>query len=217
MTTRRTFLATLAAAGATYALSGFASFAVADDAVDFFRAVEMDDARSVKSLLARGVDPNGTSRAGEPALVLAVREGSMKVLDVLLAAPGIRVDTIAMNGNTALMMAAFKGNRLAVDALLAKGAAVNREGWTPLHYAAAAGDVGIAGLLLQRGARIDAVSPKASGAYTPLMMAAREGREECAVFLARQGADKRRRNAEGLDAAQVAERADHRSIATVLR
>ncbi|WP_296949631.1 ankyrin repeat domain-containing protein [uncultured Massilia sp.] len=217
MTTRRTFLATLAAAGATYALSGVAALAVADDAVDFFRAVEMDDARSVKSLLGRGVDPNGTSRAGEPALVLAVREGSMQVLDVLLAAPGIRVDAPAMNGNTALMMAAFKGNRPAVDALLAKGAAVNREGWTPLHYAAAAGDVGIAGLLLQRGARIDAVSPKASGAYTPLMMAAREGREECAVFLAGKGADRRRKNAEGLDAARIAERADHRSIAAALR
>ncbi len=216
MTTRRTFLAALLAAGAVHMLPGLAHAAAEPDA-GFFRAVEMDDARTVASMVARGVDPNGTSRAGEPALVLAVREGSMRALEALLAAPGIRVDATAINGNTALMMAAFKANRPAVDALLAKGAAVNRDGWTPLHYAAAGGDTGIAALLLERGARIDAVSPKASGAYTPLMMAAREGREECAAFLAGKGADKRRKNGEGLDAAQIAARADHRGIAAALR
>jgi uncharacterized protein len=220
MITRRTFLGSLAAAAAGYALSGVAARASAAESAqerDFLRAVEMDDAGTVQALLRRGVDPNGTSRAGEPALVLAVREGSMKVLAALLAAPGIRVDATALNGNTALMMAAFKANRPAVDALLARGAAVNREGWTPLHYAAASGDVGIAGLLLERGARIDAASPKASGSYTPLMMAAREGRQDCAVFLAGKGADRALRNGEGLTAAQIAGRADHAAIAAALR
>lgn len=184
---------------------------------DFFRAVQMDDARTVQTLL-RVVDPNGLNPiGGEPALVVAAREGSMNVLKVLLANPGTRVDAAAMNGNTALMMAAYKRNMPAVDALLAKGAAVNRPGWTALHYAAAGGDNDIAALLLEHGARVDAVSPAASGAYTPLMMAAREGHEDSALFLLEHGANPMLKNGEGLTAAQIAERADHKGIASAIQ
>ncbi len=183
----------------------------------FFRAVQMDDARTVKTMLGAQVDPNDTNPiGGEPALVLALREGSMEVFRALLAHPGTRVDTPAINGNTALMMAAFKGNRPAAEALIAKGAAINRPGWTPLHYAAAAGDDAIAGLLLEHGAEIDALSPHASGGYTPLMLAAREGKEETARFLLEHGADLRLKNGEGLTAAQIAARAEHPSLAKVL-
>jgi ankyrin repeat protein len=192
--------------------------AAAPRAGDFFRAVQMDDAGTVKSLLAAGVNPNQPNPAGgEPALVLAVREGSMRVFQVLLDQPGIQLDAPAMNGNTALMMAAFKRNRPAAEALIARGAAVNRPGWTPLHYAAASGDEDIARLLIKRGAQVDAVSPPASGSYTPLMMAAREGHPEMAVFLVEQGANPQLKNTEGLNAAQIAERADRADIAAALR
>lgn len=184
---------------------------------DFFRAVQMDDARTVGKLLGSQVNPNETSPVGgEPPLVLALREGSMDVFKVLLDHPGTNVDAAAMNGNTALMMAAFKGNRPAVEALLAKGAAVNRPSWTALHYAAAAGDKDIAGLLLAHGAKIDAVSPRASGSFTPLMMAAREGKEDTALYLLKQGADPKLKNGEGLTAAGIAERAQHGSLARAL-
>jgi len=141
----------------------------------------------------------------------------MEVFRTLLEHPGTRVDTPAINGNTALMMAAFKGNRPAAEALIAKGAAINRPGWTPLHYAAAAGDDAIAGLLLEHGAKIDALSPRASGSYTPLMLAAREGKEETALFLLKHGADPRLKNGEGLTAAQIAARAEHASLAKALQ
>ena len=121
-----------------------------------------------------------------------------------------------MNGNTALMMAAYKHNKPAAEALIAKGAAVNRPGWTPLHYAAASGDNDIARLLLAHGARLDAQSPPASGKFTPLMMAAREGHEDTAVFLLGQGADPKLKNGEGLTAAEIARRADHADIAAAL-
>src|SRR5690349_449402 len=69
---------------------------------DFFRAVQMDDARTVESLLGM-VDPNVQNPlGGEPALVIAVRENAMKALDALLAYPGTQVDAAALNGNTAL-------------------------------------------------------------------------------------------------------------------
>jgi hypothetical protein len=183
---------------------------------DFFRAVQMDDAGTVRSLLGK-VDPNAVNPiGGEPAVVLAVREGSMQVLDALLRYPGTNVDAPAMNGNTALMMAAFKHNKPAAEALIAKGAAVNRPGWTPLHYAAASGDDDIARLLLAHGAKVDAQSPPASGKYTPLMMAAREGHQDSALFLLGQGADPLLKNGEGLTASQIAQRADHGAIAAAI-
>jgi ankyrin repeat protein len=179
-----------------------------EQTASFFRAVQTDDASTVKSLLAKGFDPNRQNPVGgEPALVLALREGSMRVFQVLLDHPGIQLEAPAANGNTALMMAAFKRNRPAAEALVARGAAVNRPGWTPLHYAAASGDEDIARLLIKHGAKVDALSPPASGAYTPLMMAAREGHSDMAAFLTSQGANPKLTNTEGLNAAQLAERA----------
>ncbi|MGB9107988.1 MAG: ankyrin repeat domain-containing protein, partial [Telluria sp.] len=95
--------------------------------------------------------------------------------------------------------------------------AVNRPGWTPLHYAAASGDADIATLLIERGAKVDAVSPPASGSYTPLMMAAREGQPDLAVLLVKQGANPRLTNTEGLDAAQIADKANRADIASAIR
>jgi ankyrin repeat protein len=212
MTSRRTTIRTLSLmlfAGAL-PLATPLHAASGEQVRDFFRAVQLDDPATVKSMLAAGFDPNAINPiGGEPALVLAVREGSMRVLEVLLAFPGTRVDTPAANGNTALMMAAFKGNRTAAEALLAKGAAVNRPGWTPLHYAAAAGDNAIAELLLRHGAALDPVSPPASGSYTPLMMASREGHADTAAFLVKQGANPALKNSEGFTAAELAARARH--------
>lgn len=175
---------------------------------DFFRAVQLDDPNTVKTLLAAGMNPNQPNPVGgEPALVLAVREGSMRVFRALLDVPDIQVDAPAMNGNTALMMAAYKHNQPAAEALMTRGAAVNRPGWTPLHYAAASGDEPIARLLIKRGAKVDAVSPPASGGMTPLMMAAREGHPDMMAFLMEKGANPQLRNSEGLTAAQIVERA----------
>ena len=182
----------------------------------FFRSVQLDDAGTVKKMLA-SVNPNQVNPVGgEPALVQALREGAMKVVDVLLARPGIDLETPAMNGNTALMMAAYQHNAPAVTMLLARGAKVTQPGWTALHYAAAAGDDAIARQLLERGAAIDAPSPPASGKFTPLMMAAREGHDRTVQLLLRAGADPALRNSEGLTAQQIAARAGHQFIADAL-
>lgn len=183
----------------------------------FFRAVQMDDARTVRSMLGSVVNANQINPiGGEPGLVQALREDAMKVVQVFLAHPGTNLETKAANGNTALMMAAFKRNRPAVEALLAKGAALDRPGWTALHYAAASGDEDIVRLLLARGATVDAVSPAASGGYTPMMMAAREGHDGTALILIAHGADRLRKNTEGLTAVQLAERAGKPRVAKAL-
>ena len=183
----------------------------------FFRAVQLDDAKTVSAMLGTTVNANQPNPiGGEPGLVLAVREDAMEVFKAFLAHPGTNLDVRAANGNTALMMAAFKRNRPAIDALLAKGAAVNQPGWTALHYAAASGDGEIVRLLLARGAKVDALSPKASGAVTPMMVAAREGHDATALILIAHGADRTRRNTEGLTAVQLAERAGKTRVAAAL-
>lgn len=188
------------------------------DAVRFFRAVQMDDARTLRKMLAAGIDPNAVNPVGgEPALVLALREGSMNVVDVLLAQPGLNLEAPAINGNTGLMMAAYQHNGPAVTALLARGAAVTQPGWTALHYAAAAGDDAIARQLLDHGAAIDAPSPPASGKFTPLMTAAREGHDRTVQLLLRAGADTALKNSEGLTAEQIATRAGRADIAEAIR
>jgi ankyrin repeat protein len=184
---------------------------------DFFLAVQMDDPKTVKAMLGT-VNPNELNPlGGEPALVLAVREGSMRVFDVLLAYPGTNLETPAINGNTALMMAAFKHNKQAAMALLNKGAAVNRAGWSALHYAAASGDDEITGILLQRGAAVDTTSPPGTGLFTPLMMAAREGHDTTAMLLIEHGANPTLKNSEGLSAAQIGDRAGKTDVATAIK
>lgn len=188
------------------AWAAMAGAALADDAVDYFRALQLDDDRTARAVLARGLDPNlRDPERGETGLVIALRYDAMKVVGLLLAHPATRVDEQAPNGNTALMMAAFQKNKAAVLALLDKGAQVNRPGWTALHYAAAAGDLDIMKLLLERHAYIDAESPTGT---TPLMLAAREGMEDAVALLLEEGADATLKDrAWGIDAAEFATRA----------
>jgi uncharacterized protein len=181
---KRRFL--LAAALLPLAVS--TTFAAQDErAVAFFRAVQLDDASVVKRTLSQGLDPNVREpQRGETGLIVAMRYDAMKTLDILLAQPGIQIDARAPNGNTALMMAAFRQNKPAVLTLLGKGAAVNQPGWTALHYAAASNSTDIINVLLERHATIDAPSPTG---MTPLMLAAREGQEAAVALLLERGAD----------------------------
>lgn len=207
----------LATSVAAAAPAARAQTAASAGAVQFFRAVQVDDAGTVRKMLAADFPPNQVNPiGGEPGLVLALRHGAMQVFDVLLAQQDINLEAPAINGNTALMMAAYQHNATAVTALLARGAAVTQPGWTALHYAAAAGDDAIARQLLEHGAVIDAPSPGASGKFTPLMMAAREGHDRTVLLLLRAGANPELRNSEGLTAEQIAVRADKAFVAEAI-
>jgi len=210
-----------AGAGLVHALPAAAATPAAPDGrqlTAFFRAVQLDDAKTVNAMIGSVVNANQRNPlGGEPGLVLAVREDAMRVVEAFLAHPGTDLETQAANGNTALMMAAFKRNRPVIEALLAKGAKVAQPGWTALHYAAAAGDNGIVELLLKHGARIDQASPLKSGAYTPLMMAAREGKDDTALLLMKHGAKPSLKNSEGLTPEQLAERAGKTRVAQAIR
>ena len=103
---------------------------------DFFIAIRNDNAGGVTDLLRRGFDPNSRDGKGQPGLTVAMQEQSLKAARVLLAQPGLDVDALNQAGESALMMAALKGNLAGLNLLLARGARISQPGWSAIHYAA---------------------------------------------------------------------------------
>lgn len=183
-----------------FVLIGF-SASFADDKVSFFRAVNIDNASTVESMLAAGFDPNTLDEKGQTALYMALREDAPKVIKALLAHPDTKADLANAANETPLMMAALRGNLVAATALVEKGAAINRGGWTPLHYAASGPHTALVEWLVGKGAALEAESPNKT---TPLMMASRYGSEDSTLFLLARGASAKARNDQGLNAADFA-------------
>ncbi|WP_211462554.1 ankyrin repeat domain-containing protein [Collimonas silvisoli] len=194
------------------ALACLPSMSHASNADDMAKAAQLDDERRMKALLAAGVDPNlvAQKQRGETALMMALREDSKKVFNLLLNARGIDLNLRARNGDTALMIASYKGNVAAVKALLDKEAEPNNTGWTALHYAAAIGNDEIVQMLLDASAYIDAGSPNQT---TPIMMAARAGKIYTVKLLLDSGADVTLKNDAGMTAIDLAKKFDHDDIA----
>ena len=185
---------------------------------DFFTAVQRDDAAAVKSLLARGFDANTVDPKGLHGLYLALREPSLKVAQVLVDWPKTDVNVLNTKGESALMMAALRGQQAIAEKLIKRGSDVNKTGWAPLHYAASNGHLALMALLLENSAYIDAESPNGT---TPLMMAAMYGTSEAVKLLIDEGADPQLKNQQGLTALQFAQRGNRPDagglIATAIR
>lgn len=172
---------------------------------DFFAAVARDDASAVRALLRRGFDPNSRDPNGQHALYLAVRAPSPKVAQVLIDWPQTEVESLNKSDESPLMAAALDGQLALCKALIARGAAVNKTGWAPLHYAATNGHVDVIRLLLEEHAFIDAESPNKT---TPLMMAARYGSIEAVRLLLEEGAEPLLKNDLGMTAIDFANSVD---------
>ena len=191
---------------------GFSS-ARAGSYEDYFRAVAVDDEATVRSLLARGFDPNTLDPKGQHGLLIAAREKSLKVAELLLQWPSIKVEIRNPNDESALMLASLHGLTPLVRRLVAQGADVNKPGWAPLHYAATRGHLDIMRLLLDQHAYIDAASPNGT---TPLMMAAFYGTPAAVKLLLEAGADPLLKNEQGLSAIDFAQRASRTESAELI-
>jgi ankyrin repeat protein len=172
---------------------------------DFFRAVKSDNASGVRDLLQRGFDPNTRDAYGQTGLVVALKEPSPRVTKVLIDSPKTDVNAVNDKGESPLMLAAIKGQQDNINALLQRDAAVNKTGWTPLHYATTSSQLTIMKQLLEQYAFIDAQSPNGT---TPLMMAAMYGSSEAVKLLIDEGADPLMKNEQGMTAVDFAKRAN---------
>lgn len=181
---------------------------------DFFKALERDDVGTVERLLVRGFDPNTVNPDGVPALMRALRIPAPKSALALAKARGLRAEVRNDKDESALMLAALRGDLPLVRQLIAADADVNKPGWTPLHYAATGGHVAVIEALLEAHAYIDAASPNGS---TPLMMAALYGNQASVQALIDAGADLHLRNEQGLDALAFAQRGPRRDSEAMIR
>ena len=175
---------------------------------DFFKAVRFDDVKTVQALLQRGFDPNTVNPDGVPGLMLAVREPSLKVAELLAIWPKVKTEVRNDKDESVLMLAALKGYLPLVKKLVEHDADVNKTGWTPLHYAASSGQVAVIEFLLDNSAYIDAESPNGT---TPLMMAAMYGSPEAVKVLIQAGADLNIKNQLGMTALDFAVRGNRQN------
>ncbi len=187
------------------ALAAWASVACAATTDDLFDAASIDNLHDVQRLIQnRVIDPKALDARGDTLLIAAIRNDAARVTDYLIGTSSIDVDATNVSSETAMMIAAYRNKKDVVDQLIARGAEVNRTGWTALHYAASVDARDIVGLLLEHAAYIDAESPNKT---TPLMMAARGGYEALCHQLIEAGADPTSINERDLTAADFARRA----------
>ncbi len=183
---------------------------------EFFEAATGGDVSKVRAMLqadpslARAKDENGVSVImkstyyGKKDVVAALLESGVE-LDIFEAAATGQAERVASlvakdqsivnaysaDGFAPLGFAVFFGQPEVVTALIAAGADVNqssRESMkvTPLASAAAAKQTGIARLLIEHGANVNA---RAAGGHIPLHEASANGNIELVRMLIEKGAD----------------------------
>ena len=107
----------------------------------------------------------------------------------LLAAKGVGPTSPAGRDCHPLPAAARYGRDSAVSQLVRAGwmAEPSEDGWSPIHYAAAHGHLGVVQILLEAGSQPD-IATAGVFAWTPLLLAARWGHVEVAAELEAAGA-----------------------------
>lgn len=183
-------------------LSGFVLAQTDEQITDFAKAAKFNDVSTVKTLLSKGVSPNTTDPKGEPMLVLAIKDKSDDVIQLLISNKQTDVDLSNKYGETPLMIASIEGNLpLVISLIQQRNARIDHIGWTPLHYACSKGQLEVAQYLIANGAIVDSLS---TGNTTPLMMAVQSGNEPLIKLLLDKGADIRLKNSQGITAMDIA-------------
>jgi ankyrin repeat protein len=163
----------------------------------------VSDPRKVRLLLDHGADVNKVARTGRTALIIAAfTDPSAEVARLLLSA-GAKVDVMDRRKVTPLNAATFGNDTETIHLLIEADADMETAdtfiGMTPLINAAGSRNLAAVKLLLEHGAKVNAVSktenlPKIQtgtvefGGWTPLLMAAPFGPPAVAKTLLDAGA-----------------------------
>ncbi len=214
----------------------------ADRVAPFFDAIRKGEAAHVSALLAADPALAGARNAdgATPALwaaytrhpelaamLLAGRDadffeacalGNRERAFALLAQDSKLIDAYSADGFTPLGLAVFFRHEEVARRLVDAGADVNRPSRNairvaPLHSAVESGNLALLNLLLEHGARPDAVEFLEA---TPLHSAAARGSKEMVERLVAAGADKGRKTKAGKTAADLARQYGHEELAVWL-
>jgi tetratricopeptide (TPR) repeat protein len=196
------------------ALVGSVHAAGLPDAARFSNAIEQGDIAQAREWLDNGLPPDFEGKAIGTGIMIGAWEGNIAMM-VLFISRGADINKANSMGEQALQHAAWRGHLPVVRWLVERGARINREGreWAAIHYAAFAGHADVVNYLLERGADVNARSTNGS---TPLMMAAREGKEAITKTLLAAGARRDIVNEQGEDALRWAMRHNNLSIARTI-
>jgi ankyrin repeat protein len=200
-------------------------------------AVQANDLETIRALLRAGANVKAVNRYGVMPLSLAATNGDAVVIATLLGA-GADPNSALPEGETVLITAARTGTAAAVKVLLDHGADVRaRERWqgeTALMWAAAENHADASRLLIAAGAELNARSsklefpkfafngstmvstPMPRGAFTALMMAARQGAIDGVRALVEAGADLDLSDPDGTTALVMAIVNSHNEVAALL-
>lgn len=122
----------------------------------------------VELLLAEGIPPAATNKAGETALSYAVQSGKTKVCEQLIKADKKQLTIVDKSGNTLLISAVLNGRSDIVSLLLTHNISVDskdKDNKTALMYASEFGNIEAVNLLLKAGANAGLKSPEGLTAY----------------------------------------------------
>ena len=195
----------------------------------------------VELLIAKGANVNAKDKHGATALYIAALRAHPAIAELLIA-NGAKLDifTASAVGNiervtaflrsdpalvnakgpgdfTPLYFAAASGQNAVTELLIIRGAVINAKnhvGSTPLHAAAGQNHSAIAELLIANGADVNAENDYK---MTPLLNAAAKGYPGMAKLLIARGADINAKDKNDQAPLDLAEKADHKAVADLLR
>lgn len=193
-------------------LVAMSGVAVAGVHEEILVAVREDRTAEVVGYLQQGMDPNASDAAGTTLLMTAAANGNVPLVEILLR---VHANPLKINkyGESALALAALNGHVELVRLLVEGGASVNAPGWGAIHYAVFNGHATIVTYLIERGADVNVRAPNR---YTPLMLAARNGRREVVRILLGAGANPSLGDLNGNTAIGIAQEAGNHDIAGLL-
>ena len=166
-----------------------------------------DFRRRLNRIFGDDEDAGGDERSGTTALMLAAENGSLPLVELLLAR-GADVHAQNRQGETALILSVNSGCPEVAYRLLAAGARVDTQtasGWTAMHSAAGNADPEMLNLLHQHGGDIRQADHEE---WTPLLSALRNNCPVTARRLIELGAEFRPPCADGYTALMAAARGE---------
>jgi ankyrin repeat protein len=147
----------------------------------------------------------------------AIENGDVRKVREFISAD-VDINAEDDDGDTALLIACWRGNKEIVELLLENGADVNYETdayfYTALMNASGHGHAEIVRLLLNHGAKVNAED---DWQLTSLMRAAESGHLEVVRLLLEHGADASLRDDRGKTALELAEESGHSEVAEFIR